>query len=682
MAAERLRAILDAVWAGGQATAKASAAIAGVGKSSDETKKRLETLKGGLETAGKAFGVLVGGTKLAWETLERGAALDLSRSRFDRLTASIGSTADVMLTRLREATRGMMSDAELMASASQIISLGLMDTEDGVIRLATVVGELGWDMNQVILTFANNSKMRLDALGLSISDVDERTKKFVAAGHSIDDAFDMAVLEAGEDRILAIGSAAGTAAGDLKVLRADLANVKDGLLEMMAVRAAPAIHLLAGGYEEDLRRMMEAEVAAAQSTEDFIAILKALDDQSSNMFKLGGGNVVREYTDILVGELARASTGVDDFKAKLQAAGLVIATEYGREIVILNNRHVALEVLLKNATTAQALNAAAIEESRRVVQEYNKETAQAVTQIGLMEAGERGMTYTTQRAVSAGKAQAEALAAEAEALRVAEEAARALRVEYAGEFMTALNMADGETVNFTNTMLTAAAQGGANAETLALLAAATGEYSDEQIRAALETAAMTQKAQELGAAIAEGNITVGEALLQFQDFRAELEQAIVPEVDWSDIAAAHEHTNKLLQDLIAINGFQASAHVNVTYATTGSMDFTDPGRIGGPRAAAGGVVTGGIPGRDSVPIMAMPGEVILPTSVTTAYPGGPEMLFRDLMRGGEMFNVVPHGQAAGGGGDTYNYYIYPTYASPTNEASLEADIRAMELLRA
>jgi hypothetical protein len=63
-------------------------------------------------------------------------------------------------------------------------------------------------------------------------------------------------------------------------------------------------------------------------------------------------------------------------------------------------------------------------------------------------------------------------------------------------------------------------------------------------------------------------------------------------------------------------------------------------------------------------------------------PGAVGQPFPVTLHGGEMFNVVPHGQAAGGEGDTYNYYVYPTYASPTNEASLEADIRAMELLRA
>ena len=48
----------------------------------------------------------------------------------------------------------------------------------------------------------------------------------------------------------------------------------------------------------------------------------------------------------------------------------------------------------------------------------------------------------------------------------------------------------------------------------------------------------------------------------------------------------------LLQNLIAINGFEASAHVNVTYSTTGSMDWTDPARIGGERQASGGVIGG------------------------------------------------------------------------------------------
>jgi hypothetical protein len=71
----------------------------------------------------------------------------------------------------------MISDMDLMSSASQIMSLKLADNaKTRLFRLATVAGTLNWDMQQVILTFANMSTMRLDALGLSVEEVKTRRK--------------------------------------------------------------------------------------------------------------------------------------------------------------------------------------------------------------------------------------------------------------------------------------------------------------------------------------------------------------------------------------------------------------------------------------------------------------------------------------------------------------------------
>jgi uncharacterized protein YbdZ (MbtH family) len=68
------------------------------------------------------------------------------------------------------------------------------------VRLATVVGTLGWDMQQVILTFANLSTMRLDALGLSVEEVKNKQKELMEQGMSTAAAFKEAVIQAGEAR--------------------------------------------------------------------------------------------------------------------------------------------------------------------------------------------------------------------------------------------------------------------------------------------------------------------------------------------------------------------------------------------------------------------------------------------------------------------------------------------------
>ena len=56
--------------------------------------------------------------------------------------------------------------------------------------------------------------------------------------------------------------------------------------------------------------------------------------------------------------------------------------------------------------------------------------------------------------------------------------------------------------------------------------------------------------------------------------------------------------------------------VNVSVAMTSATN-PYPGGISG-RKAAGGIITGGVAGQDSVPILAMPGEVVVPTAMVRA----------------------------------------------------------------
>jgi cob(I)alamin adenosyltransferase len=182
----------------------------------------------GLAVASAAFVGVGLAAQQAYATLRAGAELQTTTERFGKLAASIGTTADVMLGKLREATKGMISDAELMASASGIVSLKLADNEEQVVRLATVVGTLGWDMQQVILTFANLSTMRLDALGLSVDEVKQKQKELMDQGMSTAAAFKEAVIQAGEARLDVGGVSESEQA--FKKAEAAVTNFKNSLL--------------------------------------------------------------------------------------------------------------------------------------------------------------------------------------------------------------------------------------------------------------------------------------------------------------------------------------------------------------------------------------------------------------------------------------------------------------------
>lgn len=197
--------------------------------------------KGGAEGFDKSIGNLmataglvaaaVGGVGLAmkevYETAKEGADLEYSQTKFENLAGAIGTTADALKNDLKDATDGLVSDADLVAGATDIMSLGLVDTKDDVVRLSSVATQLGMDMNQLVLTLTNETTMRFDTLGVSVDGFEEKVKKLEETGMSASDAFKEAFLQQAEEQIEKVGKKADTAAGDFARLEAaskDLSN--------------------------------------------------------------------------------------------------------------------------------------------------------------------------------------------------------------------------------------------------------------------------------------------------------------------------------------------------------------------------------------------------------------------------------------------------------------------------
>ncbi len=197
-------------------------------------------LKSKVDLAKQAFDQVAQVAKVAYGALKEGAELEAARGRFDNLTATINTTGDALLGKLRDATKGMVTDAELIAGASDIISLGLAKNEGDTVRLATAVSTLGLDMQQVILTFANNSKARLDSLGLSVEGVTAKAAELKAQGF-VGDAFDEAVLIGLEEKMTLYGDASLTTAGQLAMVEAQLQNIKDAGTSAFAQALAPTV---------------------------------------------------------------------------------------------------------------------------------------------------------------------------------------------------------------------------------------------------------------------------------------------------------------------------------------------------------------------------------------------------------------------------------------------------------
>jgi hypothetical protein len=502
---------------------------------------------------GAVAGAFVGLTVAAqrgYAALRAGAELQTTTERFGKLAASIGTTADVMLGKLREATKGMISDAELMASASEIMSLKLADTEEQVLRLATVSGTLGWDMKQVVLTFANLSTMRLDTLGLSVEDVKNKQKELMEQGMSTAAAFKEAVIQAGEAR-LDIGGVSESEQA-FKQAEAAVVNFKNAVLEstIATLSQAGAFESLAATANSiQLATDFRGELAAlreegAITTVEWLGLLNTLsqsgaaaaevelagiimrdsltdtDDEINQ--QLGSWQVWARTVAIQTGYAAQTaaanmnaiftgllgiSNGLGDTSAFLPqadefdylAAGARAGKDY-RSGLAIEARQARIDQNLQFVRHDPSFIASG--------REVRNEMEYAAAAVGGYSSALGGMTSAEQEAAEAHSRFMSSFNAE-------------LRAKPEEGLYNAEGVANVEAVN--KALYEQVEAAGASAATLALLGVATGQFTQEQAEAALKAAVLQEQIRAIAASVAAGDLSIGDALGQLNQAREALD---------------------------------------------------------------------------------------------------------------------------------------------------------------
>jgi len=244
-------------------------------KGSQNTKRATENLKNlkqetkalvpGLENARSELtkfattnagliGILVGvgvALKKTYDIAREGAALEFTIGKFDRLSESIGTTSEALLRDLKEATRGIYSDMELMASATDLVALGLAKDHEEAVRLAAVSGGLNMNMNQLVLTLTNMTTMRFDALGVSVDGFKEKVAELEAQGYSANDAFKEAFLQQAEMQLEKVGHAADSSLGSFMRLEAGIRDMTDRAKRSVSEGLEPLVDALADQVERE-----------------------------------------------------------------------------------------------------------------------------------------------------------------------------------------------------------------------------------------------------------------------------------------------------------------------------------------------------------------------------------------------------------------------------------------------
>ena len=306
MADNILNYLIKAAWQGGGDTRKAKDDIADVGKSSVTARNGLLELQAGLDIAGQAFQVVGEVATEFYGALKEGAALEVTRDKFDALSGSIDATGDALLTDLREATSGMVTDSQLVAGAVDLMNLGLVDTAEETVRWSTAVSTLNLDLQVLGLTLANDSTARLDSLGLSMESVNAKTDEFIKQGYAAGEAFDLAVLAGLEEKMELFGDAAETTAGKLQIIETKWTNLTDRIKLGLAEAWVPYVDLISGEFASTIREIEQANLDAAMAT----------DDWTNAKYR------TVEAENEIIAAAARSSAGVEEFSRKLTEAGV------------------------------------------------------------------------------------------------------------------------------------------------------------------------------------------------------------------------------------------------------------------------------------------------------------------------------------------------------------------------
>lgn len=358
MADERLRIVLDAL---NKASDDIKNVRKDIGELSDTTKKADASSKNfGDSWAGVLTGLnsgiaiaqqVVQAVKKVYETAREGAELEYLQSRFDNLTASIGTTSRALLGDMREATQGIYSDSELMASATDFMSLGLAKTHDEVVRLASVSGALNMNMNQLVLTLTNQTTMRFDALGVSVDGFDEKVKELEKSGLSASDAFNEAFLQQAEEQIERVGSAADSSIGDFMRLEAGFKNMSDTFKIQAATVIGPVIKMMADGFEEITTAQVtltEAQNIGAISATEYKDIMRLVNQ----------GYLDASDASELVTEKTLEYNAAIDQTAEDMIAASIAGEDYSEAISSVSDNTITADLAMRSYTETLLFNIA------------------------------------------------------------------------------------------------------------------------------------------------------------------------------------------------------------------------------------------------------------------------------------------------------------------------------------
>jgi len=245
-----------------------------------------------LAAVGKAMAVMAGAAAAAAAGVvllaKRGAEVANVRRAFEALSGAIGQSGDEILDLTKTATKGLISDMEIMTNANKGLLLGLPITADEMAILGKTAITLGQAMrigpeqalNDLVTGLGRGSAMILDNLGITVKAKEANEQYAASIGKAVGDLTDAEkktalytkALTAARAKLLEIGGINLTFAERLQMVQVGLQNFTDSLGE--AIATSPA---LARGLEVVAGMMQQAFGAnQAETVKTLVGIVEGL----------------------------------------------------------------------------------------------------------------------------------------------------------------------------------------------------------------------------------------------------------------------------------------------------------------------------------------------------------------------------------------------------------------------
>lgn len=201
---------------------------------------------GALQTAAMGAGTAMAAMEIArigLEMAQAGEQVVNTANRFRDLTGGTTQAA-AALEQLRQVSRGMVTDTELMAGASRLLQMGIAGSVDEAAQLVEIAIALkqptdsaGDAISNLALMIANLSYERLDALGLSAGYVRQRVNELKDAGMDMQEAFATAVIEQAADSMDRLAESTAQATTNLSQAATEFNNIRDTVNELAFLAA-------------------------------------------------------------------------------------------------------------------------------------------------------------------------------------------------------------------------------------------------------------------------------------------------------------------------------------------------------------------------------------------------------------------------------------------------------------